>query len=62
MKIEKLTFCIGSYTCYYLRPKRAIKMLVNDEGFLYPNVDGNLCVKCGLCEKKIMPWRKRDVR
>ena len=42
MKIEKLTFCNGYYTCYYQRPKHAIKKVSNDDGFLYSNIDGNL--------------------
>ena len=52
MKIEKLTLCNGCHTCYSLCPKQAIKMVSNDEGFLYPQIDEGLCVKCGLCEKK----------
>lgn len=57
-----LKICNGCHTCYSVCPKQAIKMVLNDDDFLYSNIDGNLCVKCGLCEKKIMPWRKRDVR
>lgn len=52
MKIEKLALCSGCHTCYSVCPNQAIKMVSNDEGFLYPQIDDELCVKCGLCEKK----------
>lgn len=47
-----LKLCNGCHTCYSVCPKQAIKMGANDEGFLYPQIDDELCVKCGLCEKK----------
>ncbi len=30
-------------------PKSAIEMKPDEFGFLYPNIDGSLCVKCGKC-------------
>ena len=43
--------CMGCYSCASICPKNCIKMLSDEEGFLYPNVDENICVNCGLCEK-----------
>ena len=43
--------CCGCGACMQACPKSCITMLPDEEGFLYPNVDTNVCVKCGLCEK-----------
>lgn len=63
MKISLLKNCNGCHTCYSVCPKQAIKMISNEEGFLYPQIDEKLCVKCGLCEKKcpvLNPLQKDD--
>lgn len=31
--------------------KSCIDMVEDKEGFLYPNVDSEKCIQCGLCEK-----------
>ncbi len=43
--------CSGCGACAQICPKSAISMATNNEGFLYPKVDSNLCVECKLCEK-----------
>lgn len=43
--------CTGCHACLNVCPKHAIKMVENEEGFLYPQIDKELCVDCGLCEK-----------
>ena len=44
--------CCGCTSCVQTCPKNAISLFVNDEGFLYPQVDNALCVECKLCEKR----------
>lgn len=44
--------CTGCTACKSSCPKSAIVMCTDKEGFVYPKVDYNKCVKCGLCEKK----------
>ncbi len=44
--------CCGCTSCVQTCPKNAISLFVNDEGFLYPQVDNVLCVECKLCEKR----------
>jgi coenzyme F420-reducing hydrogenase beta subunit len=43
--------CCGCSACKSICPKSAIQMLPDDEGFLYPAIDDNLCNNCGLCKK-----------
>lgn len=70
--------CTGCAACMNICPKGAINMQENGEGFLYPVIDDNKCIHCGLCYKKcpavsfkfdtpIMPdcyavWAQRDIR
>lgn len=41
--------CTGCGACTNACPVNAIQMELNDEGFLYPEVDMNKCVGCNLC-------------
>lgn len=43
--------CCGCSACAQRCPKQCITMQEDDEGFLYPLVDANICIDCGLCEK-----------
>lgn len=43
--------CCGCGACEQVCAKRAITMRRDEEGFMYPVLDGSLCVECGLCEK-----------
>jgi len=44
--------CTGCGACVSICPKGAIAMQPDEEGFLYPAVDGEKCVECDLCEKR----------
>lgn len=54
VKIEEKDLCCGCTACYSVCPKNAIKMVRDNEGFLYPEVDREKCVNCGMC-KKVCP-------
>lgn len=43
--------CYGCQACLQICPVAAIDMQANREGFLYPMIDSNKCIDCGLCEK-----------
>ena len=45
------SLCYGCRACEQICGHDAITMINSDEGFLYPNIDPNKCVECGLCEK-----------
>lgn len=55
---EKLD-CCGCYACVQRCPLHCIKMTEDGEGFLYPEVEWNLCIGCGLCEK-VCPMQKNE--
>lgn len=58
--IEKLdiTDCCGCSSCFQRCPKNAISMKENNEGFLYPEIDKEKCVSCGLCVKACPQFKK----
>ncbi len=41
--------CCGCGACYSICPAGAIRMTEDEEGFLYPEIDHNKCVKCFRC-------------
>ena len=43
--------CTGCSACANACPKQCIIMVQDELGFLYPSIDQDLCVECGLCEK-----------
>lgn len=43
--------CSGCSACKSVCPVNAITMISDDEGFLYPSIDTQKCVKCKLCLK-----------
>lgn len=51
ISIEDLRGCCGCTACASTCPHDAITMEADAMGFLYPKVDANKCVECGLCEK-----------
>ena len=43
--------CCGCSACVNACPKNAISMQEDECGFLYPQIDPDLCVKCGACQR-----------
>lgn len=41
--------CCGCTACYAVCPKGAITMLPDEEGFDYPQIDAEKCVRCWSC-------------
>lgn len=42
--------CCGCGNCANICPRKAVTMIPNDEGFLYPDI-ASTCVNCGICVK-----------
>lgn len=43
--------CNGCGVCALVCPKNCIKMVEDAEGFLYPEIDENKCIKCNKCRR-----------
>lgn len=51
LEIKDKSMCSGCHACYNKCPRNAITMIEDENGFLIPSIDENLCINCGLCEK-----------
>lgn len=51
MNLPKHEKCTGCGSCAAVCPKGCIRMVADQEGFLYPEVDESQCVSCKICEK-----------
>ena len=63
IEIKEKKDCCGCYGCENICPKNCITMKDDNEGFWYPEVDEDICIKCGLCVKVcpiIQPVKKVD--
>lgn len=49
--------CCGCRACYNICPTKAIAMSPDEKGFLYPVIDNDKCIDCGLCVK-VCDFRK----
>jgi len=48
--IEAYKKCCGCCACLNVCPKNAIEMNEDENGFLYPRINKDLCIHCGLCK------------
>lgn len=51
INITDKTKCCGCSACIQRCPKQCISMKEDEQGFLYPIIDTEACIDCGLCEK-----------
>ncbi len=51
INIQDKAKCCGCGSCEQSCPKFAIKMVRDNEGFLYPEVNKESCINCGICDK-----------
>lgn len=43
--------CCGCTACMNICPVKAITMVPDEEGFLYPFIDEEKCIHCNMCRK-----------
>lgn len=53
--------CCGCGACMNVCPKKAISMQEDKYGFLYPQIDVNVCIKCGACQRACHFQHKTEV-
>lgn len=46
--------CMGCFACFNICPQKCIKMVENEYGYIYPEIDKSNCINCGMC-KKVCP-------
>lgn len=49
IEIKEKKDCVGCYACENTCPENCISMTSDNEGFWYPKVDYDQCIKCGKC-------------
>jgi coenzyme F420-reducing hydrogenase beta subunit len=49
IKIKEKKDCVGCYACANICPVNCIFMIKDEEGFWYPKVDYDKCIKCDKC-------------
>ncbi len=63
IQINNKQNCCGCTACVAICPQNCITMQEDEEGFLYPKVDQNVCINCGACERvcPILNNKKEEV-
>lgn len=54
-------FCTGCTACAASCPKCCITMTADDDGFLHPQINCEICVNCGICEQSCPVRNKPNV-
>lgn len=54
--------CCGCSACVQKCPKQCIIMSEDEEGFIYPRVNLNVCIDCHLCEKVCPVFNQNEIR
>lgn len=52
--------CTGCSACLHICPKSCINMVPDNYGFLYPHINDEICVNCGICEKNCPVLNKTE--
>lgn len=53
--------CCGCSACYAICSKNAISMIADEEGFEYPKINENKCIKCYMC-LQVCPFKAKNLK
>ena len=56
---ERKEECCGCTACYAICPKQAITMVEDAEGFEYPEIVEDKCIKCYIC-LRVCPFKSEE--
>lgn len=56
---KKKEDCCGCSACAAICPLDAIRMMLDEDGYYYPQINYISCVSCGLC-KEVCEFSKND--
>ena len=56
---DNIVNCCGCGACASACTHKAISLIANAQGFVYPVIDKDKCIDCGLCEK-VCPVLQQD--
>lgn len=59
--LKSKEMCCGCGSCALVCPTKAIVMVPQELGCLYPKIDSNRCIKCGACER-VCAYSNRKVQ
>lgn len=51
MELVAKELCCGCEACQQICPVNSIKMMPDEEGFLYPCINKKTCIECGQCQR-----------
>lgn len=51
--------CCGCGACFNICPKKAISMIEDQYGFIYPRINNELCIDCGMC-KRVCSYQNKN--
>lgn len=57
---DKKEECSGCGACVQICPEKAIEMKPDEYGFVFPEINNDICIECGLCIKVCPFKRKRE--
>ena len=53
--------CCGCSACVAICPAKALAVVVDEEGFYYPRISTNVCIKCHQCIK-VCPLKNDSIK
>lgn len=53
--------CCGCLSCYYSCKFKAITLVSDNCGFIYPSIDKNKCINCGACDRNCPIIKKQII-